>query len=841
MAWRLGFLIILLTILFLNKDAIIDRAGNLLDRLLQTFGAGIAILFVAGAVVLWSLLRRRFIGMLAGVARSFLHWRQWLATVSWGLAGFGILALLDVGGSFGDSVIGSTNIWGIPPIAWGILRLVALTFLGTLVLTPRITLHVLWEAGRASLIALVASLRFLRVALTGTGYLVADVARLLVRGVKALAPLRGRAVRWVRERRHPDIPPPYEEAAPGGEKQAPLPLPEVEAPPPVEEVAPEAGKLVEAPFPYTPPAKVTPRPAKAPAPRKEARPPAVPEIPVVLPLITSAGWQMPLMEMLELTPEVEFAHVDNEKRARLIEDALRSYGVEAAVVQINVGPTVTQFGIEPGWDRKYKETKVKDEDGNIRLEKKEISKTRVKVDRINSLANDLALALSSPSIRIEAPVPGKPIVGVEVPNSTAGLVTLRGVMESPAFQRLKSKAQLPLALGMGAGGEPVVGDLAKMPHLLIAGATGAGKTVCLNAIIACLLMDKTPDEVRMIMVDPKRVELVTYNSIPHLVNPVIVDSDKAVEALRWLNREMDRRFQKLAGVGARNVQDYNKVRRDGGALPYLVLIVDELADLMMSAADEVERTLARLAQLARATGIHLVVATQRPSVDVVTGLIKANFPCRISFAVTSLVDSRTILDMAGAEKLLGRGDMLYLPSDAAKPKRLQGCFVSDAEMDKMVAFWALQPRPKADPALDGTLPPDQKAPADPLLEATRKLLQEHKQVSASFLARRLQIGHHRAEQLMEQLEAEEDEEGEKPEDDLSRSEVAMADGSEGKDDDDAEDEEPEDSEGKDAEDEETEDSGDEDDDDAEDEDEDSGDEDDEDSEDEDDEDARKSG
>ena len=783
LAWRLGFLIIVVVILFLVKDAILSLGGNLLDWLFLTFGAGTPIFFVATAVVLWSLLRRRFVGMLVAVARSFRRWKQWLAAVCWGLAGFGVLALLDnglllypLGGSFGKEVIGSTSIWGI-------LRLAALTFLGILSLTPRKTLQVLREVVRASLIALVAFLRFLRVVLTGAGLLAADATRLLVRGVKGLAPLWGRVSSWARERRRPEVPPPWEEKAPAEEKQAPLPIPEDEAPQPVEEVAPTAEKLVEAPFPYTPPAKGTPR--------KEAQPPVVSEIPLVLPLITSAGWQMPLMDMLEIAPVVEFANLDNEKRARLIEDALRSYGVEAEVVQINVGPTVTQFGLEPGWDRKYKETKVKDEDGNIRLGKKEISKTRVKVDRINSLANDLALALASPSIRIEAPVPGKPIVGVEVPNSTAGLVTLRGVMESAAFQRLKSRAQRPLALGMGAGGEPVVGDLAKMPHLLIAGATGAGKTVCLNAIIACLLMDKSPDEVRMIMVDPKRVELVTYNSIPHLINPVIVDSDKAVEALRWLNREMDRRFQKLAGVGARNIQDYNKVRRDGGSLPYLMLIVDELADLMMSAADEVERTLARLAQLARATGIHLVVATQRPSVDVVTGLIKANFPCRISFAVTSLVDSRTILDMAGAEKLLGKGDMLYLPSDAAKPKRLQGCFVSDGEMDRMVAFWALQPRPQTDTVLDGTLAPDQKSPADPLLDATRRLLQEHKRVSASFLARRLQIGNRRAEQLMEQLEAEE---GSEPGDDLPRSEDALPDGSGDEDADGSEDQDDEDSE-----------------------------------------------
>ncbi|GAF95951.1 unnamed protein product, partial [marine sediment metagenome] len=282
--------------------------------------------------------------------------------------------------------------------------------------------------------------------------------------------------------------------------------------------------------------------------------------------------------------------------AKIIEEALASYGVEAKVVQINAGPTVTQFGIEPGWDRKMKEIKERDRDGNVQVRQEEVSKTRVKVERITSLANDLALALAAPSIRIEAPVPGKSVVGIEVPNTIYGLVSLRGVMETSPFQKITAKSKLALALGKGAGGEAVAGDLSKMPHLLIAGATGSGKTVCLNSSICCLLMHAPPSEVQFIMIDPKRVELTSYNSIPHLATPVIVDTHKALGTLRWLNQEMDKRYLKLATAGARNIEGYNKNKEGEEKLPYLVLVIDELADLMMAGFDEVEHVLCRLAQ-----------------------------------------------------------------------------------------------------------------------------------------------------------------------------------------------------------------------------------------------------
>ena len=477
------------------------------------------------------------------------------------------------------------------------------------------------------------------------------------------------------------------------------------------------------------------------------------------PVLTPGGWHLPPIDILDKPTEVKLDKDAIDQRAKLIEEALASYGVEAKVVQINIGPTVTQFGVEPGWDKKYKEVKEKGRNGSYEAKVEEVSRTRVRVERITSLANDLALALAAPSIRIEAPVPGAPVVGIEVPNTVFGSVALRGAIESAAFQKIRARSKLALGLGKGAGGEAVAADLTRMPHLLIAGATGSGKTVCLNSTVCCLLLHNSPDDVRFIMIDPKRVELVTFNGVPHLLAPVVVDTDKAIKALKWLNQEMDNRYRQFAKAGARNIEGYNKDRAPGEALPYLVLLIDELADLMMTASDEVEHSLCRLAQLARATGIHLVVATQRPSVDVVTGLIKANFPTRISFAVTSHVDSKTILDMVGAEKLLGRGDMLYMPTEASKPKRLQGSFVSDAEIERLVYFWGNQQQIKVS-SVDfdevagrpsGALRSVGASP-DPLMEEAKRLAQEYRHISTSFLQRRLRIGYPRAARLMEDLQ-----------------------------------------------------------------------------------------
>jgi len=474
--------------------------------------------------------------------------------------------------------------------------------------------------------------------------------------------------------------------------------------------------------------------------------------------ITVGGWSLPNINILDRIAETVISDSEIEKRRDTIEEALASYGVEARVIEVNRGPTVTQFGVEPGWDRKFREIREKDRDGNVSTRQEEVGRTRVKVERINSLSNDLALALAAPSIRIEAPVPGKSMVGIEVPNTTFGSVGLRGVMESTAFQKMLAKSHLAIALGKGAGGETIVADLTKMPHLLIAGATGSGKSVCLNSIICCLMMNNTPDAVRFVMVDPKRVELVNYNSIPHLVSPVVVDTEKAVMALRWLSAEMDIRYKRFSAGKARNIEDFNKNRQPSECMPYIIIVIDELADLMMAAYDEVEHALCRLAQLARATGIHLIVATQRPSVDVVTGLIKANFPTRMSFALTSQVDSRTIIDSAGAEKLLGRGDMLYMPQDASKPKRLQGTMVGDAEIERLVNFWANQRRQEAQSVkfeemaqagADG-----KKSAEDELLDKARQLALESKDISASYLQRKLQIGFPRAARIMDKLKEE---------------------------------------------------------------------------------------
>ncbi|UCC65644.1 MAG: DNA translocase FtsK, partial [Anaerolineae bacterium] len=336
-------------------------------------------------------------------------------------------------------------------------------------------------------------------------------------------------------------------------------------------------------------------------------------------------WPLPQIgQILEDSVEQDISQAEIRERARIIEDTLHSFGVPVRVVEVNQGPVVTQFGVEPGF-----------------VEGRGGRRTKVKVSKIAALADDLALALAASPVRVEAPVPGRSIVGIEVPNAQISLVSLRSVMESKEFQQIDS--QLRITLGQDVSGQPVAADLAVMPHLLIAGATGSGKSVCVNSIITCLLMNNSPSDLRLIMVDPKRVELTGYNDIPHLLAPVIVELDNVVEVLQWITRQMDERYRRLARAGARNIEEFNKqVESPANRLPYIVLFIDELADLMMTSPDKTERTITRLAQMARATGIHLVIATQRPSVDVVTGLIKANFPARISFAVTSQVDSRVV-------------------------------------------------------------------------------------------------------------------------------------------------------------------------------------------------------
>ena len=487
---------------------------------------------------------------------------------------------------------------------------------------------------------------------------------------------------------------------------------------------------------------------------------------------SGSGWELPPIDLLTETSEEELRPVDNEARAQLIVDTLASFGVNARVVSVSQGPTVTQFGVEPGWETKTrtviarddKGKPVYDKDGKPQYRTEVVSRTRVRVNRITALANDLTLALAAPAIRIEAPVPGRPVIGIEVPNHSTSLVTMRSVIESTAFRRVSGRSHLSLALGKGVSGEPVATDLAKMPHLLIAGATGSGKSVCINSIIGCLLMHNTPEDVRFVLIDPKRVELANLAGIPHLAfSKIIIEIEEVVGTLQAIIHEMDSRYRRFASIGVRNIEAFNKSPRATHKLPYWVVIIDELADLMMAAPFQVERQICRLAQLARATGIHLVIATQRPSVDVVTGLIKANFPTRIAFAVASQVDSRTILDGGGAEKLLGRGDMLFMPTDASKPKRLQGSFVSDAELDRIVAWWGNDRfrhlKPDAMDNLiaeakeeDGGEEMEREETEDPMYEAAKELAIQHSRISTSLLQRRLRIGYPRAARLIDLLE-----------------------------------------------------------------------------------------
>ncbi|MEJ7901563.1 MAG: DNA translocase FtsK [Thermomicrobiales bacterium] len=422
-----------------------------------------------------------------------------------------------------------------------------------------------------------------------------------------------------------------------------------------------------------------------------------------------------------------------EAKARSIEETLLSFKVEATVREINPGPAVTQFALEPG--------------------------NGVKVRRITELQNDLALALAAQSIRVEAPIPGMARVGLEIPNAEIATVGLREVIESPAFS--KSKARIPLPLGRDVSGRYVVGDLTKMPHLLIAGATGAGKSVCLNGIISTFLIRFRPDELRLLMIDPKMVELTMFNAVPHLQCPVVTEMDKVVGALRMVLREMNRRYELFKSLGVRNIDGYRMKTTDepeAEKLPYLVVIIDELADLMMTTPDDVETLLARLTQMARATGIHLIIATQRPSVNVLTGLIKANVPARIAFAVSSMIDSRVVLDMPGAERLLGKGDMLYLPPDAAKPLRVQGAFI-DEDVKAIVDHWlAVSPIPQYSPEwmeLESSNPESVDGEAgedDPMMLQALDIVRQQGSASASMLQRRLRIGYNRAARLIEQME-----------------------------------------------------------------------------------------
>lgn len=447
-------------------------------------------------------------------------------------------------------------------------------------------------------------------------------------------------------------------------------------------------------------------------------------------------WEYPPLSLLAATQSKRADTGDVKKIAATIEKTLQSFGIQARVAEINVGPSVTQYALE------------------IAL--------GTKLSKITGLSNDLALATEAPTgmIRIEAPIPGRNLVGIEIPNRGLEVVPLRKMLESATMQKNKSKLAVPL--GLDVAGNPVVADIGKMPHVLIAGTTGSGKSVLVNCIISSLLFRASPSEVKMIMIDPKRVEMAAYRDIPHLLAPVVVEPEQSVSALKWALKEMDRRYIKFAEAGVRNIEAYNELA-GFQALPFIVILIDELADLMAVASVEVEDCIARLAQMARATGIHLVLATQRPSVDVITGLIKANVPCRIAFNVSSMVDSKVVLDSPGAEKLLGRGDMLYMPPDQARPLRIQGTYVQDQDIKRLVNFIKARgiPVQYTSEVTEQSVSLGKKGSAgvlggdtrDELFAQAVRLVCQYDKASSSMLQRRFQIGFNRAARLLEQLEA----------------------------------------------------------------------------------------
>ncbi|HEX7456694.1 MAG TPA: DNA translocase FtsK 4TM domain-containing protein [Candidatus Nanoarchaeia archaeon] len=462
--------------------------------------------------------------------------------------------------------------------------------------------------------------------------------------------------------------------------------------------------------------------------QKEETLTAIPSEPVTN-LPGDQAWEYPPLEILTDSIGAKAARGDVKQNAATIEQTLESFGIQAKVVEVNMGPAVTQYALE------------------IAL--------GTKLTKITSLANDIALALaaSTGTVRIEAPIPGKSLVGIEVPNITPEIVPLKSILASQGIQKAKSK--LGLALGLDVSGQPVIDDLGRMPHILMAGSTGSGKSVAINSFIATLLFRATPSEVKLILVDPKIVELSNWKGTPHLLTEVINDAEKVISALRWAISEMNKRYKLFAEVGARNIDMYNEIS-GFQALPYIVIIIDELADIMLFAPVEVEDAITRLAQMSRAVGIHMVLATQRPSVDVITGLIKANIPCRMTFNVTSQVDSRVIIDQVGAEKLLGRGDMLYVPPDASKPRRIQGAFVSEPEINKLIEFLkksGVEPQYTEEiTAMPVTRMAGRTDGEDELFEEAVKVITQYDRASASLLQRRLRIGYARAARLIDQLE-----------------------------------------------------------------------------------------
>lgn len=452
------------------------------------------------------------------------------------------------------------------------------------------------------------------------------------------------------------------------------------------------------------------------------------------PAVPPAPYSLPSLELLVSPPPIEEREIkdmDNQdENSRILEETLADFGVQAKVVEVNKGPVITRYELKPA--------------------------SGVKIHKITSLSDNIALVMKSVSIRVVAPIPGKDMIGIEVPNRKTSLVYLKELLETAEYK--KSDSKLKLVLGKDISGAPIATDLNDMPHLLIAGATGSGKTVCVNSIITTLLYNASPEELRFLMVDPKRVELAPFNNLPHLLAPVVTDPKKVSHALDWLVGEMDKRYELFAAVGVRNIDSYNnKAKAEKLAImPYIVIVIDELADLMLVAQQEVENTITRLAQLSRAVGIHMIIATQRPSVDVITGVIKANLPARISFKVATKVDSRTVIDLNGAEKLLGKGDMLFIKPGNPKPIRAQGSLVGDEEIAKITDFIKSQRGPNFEEEIlkvEGKAK-FKKFEKDEIYEEAVKLVLQTKQASVSMLQRRLGVGYTRAARLIDMMEDE---------------------------------------------------------------------------------------
>ncbi len=760
-SWRRRVLLLVLTIALLAwlYDPLYSAYTGLRDGSIRALGVGLVHTGAWLGLIAWIVLKRHRL-----LARRWNVWVGSLVLLA-GILGFlafwqsnqGVLQEVTLGGDIGYAIRGTNR-------ALGILRLVLLFFAGAWIISPRLTKQTIVRPWRA-LIGTRRAVPYLRRAFTYAKSATITAYTYMAIGLRGLFTGLGRVYRIVPFHRLPRwTVKGIASMVTGRRKTKEMEQPRKEARTPLDELL--EGEPSEPQQSFAQPTIATVLPARpqtvSPVGTEEEE-----EGTEYLPVPPTATgptetWRFPPISMLWQASEESISEEEQQKTASIIERTLAEHGIEVTVTQIKPGPTVTMYGLTPGWNRRYRQVTEKDEEGQPRLGEngrpvvsRIEDKIRVKVGSIVARENDLALALAASSIRIEAPVPGESVVGIEVPNPNPSLVTLRSVMESKAFDDLKAKAKLGIALGKASGGEVVVADLARMPHLLIAGATGSGKSVCISSIICCLIMENSPSDLRFLLIDPKRVELNSYNGIPHLLRPAVVEADQAASLLKGLINEMLRRYRSFEELGVRNIEVYNQKAAE--RIPHIVVCIDELADLMMTAQYEVEHSLCRLAQLGRATGIHLVIATQRPSVNVVTGLIKANFPSRISFAVVSQVDARTVLDSAGAEKLLGRGDMLYMPVDAVKPKRIQGVFISDEEIESLVRYWTIIQGPPVPPMSleyeDGASKDTaQETGGDELLDRAIELANSYSKLSTSLLQRRLRIGYPRAARLMEELE-----------------------------------------------------------------------------------------